>query len=148
MTLIGLVFLREAYTPFLLRKKSARLRSEGDPSLAQSARPSLLPLLARAISRPVRMLFADPITPTASIYMGVIYGVSYLLFTTFATVFQKTYGFKEGVAGLSYLGLGIGCTVGLVFFGHFSDRIYADLTKKGKAKPEYVVRDNMLHSYD
>lgn len=37
-----------------------------------------------------------------------MYGIFYLMFATFAQFFAETYGFKAGVGGLAYLGLGIG----------------------------------------
>lgn len=37
-----------------------------------------------------------------------MYGIFYLMFATFAQFFATTYGFKAGVGGLAYLGLGVG----------------------------------------
>ncbi|KAF1846066.1 MFS general substrate transporter [Cucurbitaria berberidis CBS 394.84] len=42
---------------------------------------------------------------------------------TFSQVFEDTYGFGQGVAGLSYLGLGVGCVIGTLIFAKFSDKL-------------------------
>ncbi|TVY23444.1 MFS transporter [Lachnellula hyalina] len=46
--------------------------------------------------------------------------------------------FGLGVTGLTYLGLGVGCSIGMIGFGLASDRIMKSMTAKGKPnKPEY-----------
>ena len=72
--------------------------------------------------------------------MAIIYGILYLLFTTFTFVFEEHYGFSPSIVGLVYIGLGIGLLLGLVVLGTCSDRIMKALAKKhngGKIKPEY-----------
>ncbi|TEY81032.1 hypothetical protein BOTCAL_0035g00250 [Botryotinia calthae] len=66
--------------------------------------------------------------------MGVMYGYLYLPFTTFTVVFEETYRFSSGLVRLTYLGLGIGSMVGLVFFGYFSDRMMKKSTAKSNAR--------------
>jgi hypothetical protein len=85
------------------------------------------------------MLFLSPIVFIMSVYVGVIYGYLYLLFTTISGVFEGQYGFSQGSVGLSYLGIGIGSLLGLMVLGATSDRILKHLSKKngGVKKPEY-----------
>jgi hypothetical protein len=92
-----------------------------------------------SIIRPVKMQFLSPIVFLVSLYMAIIYSYQYLLFTTFPRVFQIQYGFSNGSVGLTYLGIGIGSFLGLVFCGGVSDRLVVTLTKRygGTAKPEY-----------
>ncbi|KAJ5675650.1 MFS general substrate transporter [Penicillium macrosclerotiorum] len=139
-TIVAFIFLRETYGPVLLERKAARLRKETGDSLYQvegKSAKSLRQLLLVAVTRPVRML-VNPIILGTSLYMAVMYGIIYLLFTTFSIVFQNEYGFKEGIAGLAYLGLGVGSALGMAIFGCYSDRINAQLAAKhGSAKPEY-----------
>lgn len=40
-------------------------------------------------------------------------------------MFEETYGFRPGIAGLVYLGLGLGMIVGIVLFGKLSDKLVA-----------------------
>jgi len=38
--------------------------------------------------------------------------------------FSETYGFKPGVGGLAYLGLGLGFALATVFGAKFADQVY------------------------
>jgi hypothetical protein len=72
--------------------------------------------------------------------MAVVYGILYLLFTTFTFVFEENYGFSQNIVGLVYIGLGIGMLFGLAVLGATSDRLMKRLAAKhnqGKVKPEY-----------
>jgi hypothetical protein len=70
--------------------------------------------------------------------MALVYGLLYLLFTTFTSVFQGLYNFSTGSAGLTFLGLGVGTIVGVIVIGVSSDKIFIFLSKKhGKEMPEY-----------
>lgn len=72
--------------------------------------------------RPLRMLLFSPIVLLTGCYMAVVFGMTYLLFATFPSVFEKTYGWSVGVSGLAYLGIGVGCAIGLMLFASLSDR--------------------------
>jgi MFS family permease len=109
--------IRETYAPVLLERKTARLRKEtGNPNLRSKLQQNLTPkeVFIRAIARPTKLLFLSPICGLMSLYMGiesiarllkpeftltntkaVVYGILYLLFTTFTFVFQHSYGFSE-----------------------------------------------------
>ena len=74
-----------------------------------------------------------------SLYIAVVYGYIYLMFSTFSFIFLDQYGFNSANIGLTYLELAIGMLVGLLFASVASDRIYVQLTtKNGVEKPEYV----------
>jgi MFS family permease len=92
-----------------------------------------------SIVRPTKMLFLSPIVFLLSLYVAIIYGYLYLLFTTISDVFETQYGFSQGSVGLSYLGIGIGSIIGLVTLGATSDRLLKHLSEKngGVKKPEY-----------
>jgi hypothetical protein len=78
----------------------------------------------------MKLLFLSPIVLTLSLYMGVVYGYLYLLFTTFSVVFEQQYHFSSGSVGLSFLGIGIGSLMGLVITGATSDRILKSNARK------------------
>jgi hypothetical protein len=134
--------LKETYAPTLLEAKANRLRRETGRKEYRSKFASNLPakiVLRSAIFRPLRMLFTSPITFFLSLYMAVIYGYLYLLFTTFTVVFQEQYNFSTGSSGLTFIGMGVGSLIGVVFLGVASDKILIHLTKEnnGVVKPEY-----------
>lgn len=139
----ALFTIHETYAPVLLARKTARLRKEAsNPHLRSKLEQDLTPrqIFVRAITRPTKLMLLSPVCSLMSIYMAVVYGILYLLFTTFTFVFQQAYGFSESIVGLTYIGLGIGNFIGLAALGASSDRVMKALAAKhngGKAKPEY-----------
>ncbi|GAB7344031.1 hypothetical protein MBLNU457_1953t1 [Dothideomycetes sp. NU457] len=137
------IFTRETYAPVILARKAKRLRKQtGNPDLRSKLDTGLTSkeMLLRAIIRPSKMLLFSPIVLLMSIYMSVIYGLLYLLFTTFTFVFEQNYGFTEDNVGLVYIAMGIGMLLGLAFLGFISDRLSKKLAAKnnnGVMKPEY-----------
>ena len=132
--------MRETYAPVLLKRKAARLSVErGNPLLVAKGDSGLTPtaLFARSIVRPIKMLMFSPIVLALSTFCALVFGLTFLLFTTFPLVFQEQYGFTSGIAGLSYLGLGIGMIFGLALFSVFSDRMLKARAGKAEMKPEY-----------
>lgn len=85
------------------------------------------------------MLFLSPIVSLMAIYGAFVYGVLYLLYTTFTFVFMQYYGFSSSTVGLTYLGSGIGMFIGLFLIGGASDKLLKSKAAKndGDLKPEY-----------
>jgi len=132
--------MRETYEPVLLEHRTKRRRKEtGNPNLRSKLDSgiSTREYFLRAIVRPTKMLLFSPIVSLMSIYMAVVYGYLYLLFTTLTLVYESEYHFTSGIVGLAFLGIGIGSMAGLVIFGSISDRIVKHMAAKGEMKPEY-----------
>jgi len=150
ITASACVFLQETYSVVLLERKAKRLRKEtGNPNLRSklTIQLSTKEHFKRAVIRPLKFLYASPIVFLLSLYISLIFGTMYLLLTTFAIVFEKQYGFKTGVVGLVYIGLGVGLIIGLGVVGRTSDPIYRRLTKRnnGAPKPEFRL-PSMMYS--
>lgn len=94
-------------------------------------------LWRNTLIRPAKMLAFSPIIFLLSLFMAIVYGYLYLLFTTFPVVFGQYYHFTIGITGLVYLGLGVGNMIGLVIFGVFSDKVLLAKAANGELKPEY-----------
>lgn len=135
----SLFFMRETYAVIILERKTKRLQKEtGNLELRSKLDIGLSPtdFFLRSIVRPAKMLMFSPIVFFASLYVGIVYGYLYLLFTTFTLVFEKTYGFSSGSVGLTYMGLGVGSLLGLGYFAIASDRL---LKKKAKEADEVAA---------
>lgn len=117
-TLFAFAFMRETYAPILLRQKAARLRKEtGNTHLRTTATvPSSYSVIFTAIARPLKLLALTPIVTALSLYVAYAFGLLFLLFTTFPSVFIGQYAFSTSTSGLAYLGLGIGFLIGLAMF--------------------------------
>ena len=133
---------QETYAPVLLARKTAKLKKEtGNTSLRSKLDNGLTKKrrIQRAIVRPIRMLLFSSIVSLMAIYCAVVYGVLYLLYTTYTFVFQEIYGFSTGTVGLVYIGSGVGMLIGLFIIGGSSDRLLKRQAAKhdGELKPEY-----------
>ncbi|KAE8167779.1 major facilitator superfamily domain-containing protein [Aspergillus tamarii] len=104
-----LFFLPETYPTKLLYDKARRLGREneiGQPEVCQQLRSSL--------TRPWLMLCTEPILFLLSLYMAFIYGILYLDFTAYPIVYKETRDWSAGMAGLSFLGIGVGMTLATI----------------------------------
>lgn len=139
-TTASFTFLEETYEPVLLERRVAHLRTQiSNPNLHHRHSNTLTKsqVLTRAIRRPLALLFTSPVVLLTSIYVGLVYGYIYLLFTSFTPLFTTTYNFTETTTGLTYLGLGIGFAIGLLILGKTSDRIVSHFSPAGEWKAEY-----------
>jgi MFS family permease len=140
LLVVALVIQRETYPPVLLERKAKRLRKEtGNNNLRSVPRSGKTPgqLFFLSVVRPTKMLFLSPIVFGLSLYIAVVYGYLYLLFTTMTFVFHDQYGISDSNIGLVYLGIGLGQFIGLSLFGAYSDKLLRKLAKGGEMKPEY-----------
>ncbi|TKA35961.1 hypothetical protein B0A54_12185 [Friedmanniomyces endolithicus] len=109
---LSLIFLEETYPPVILVNKAADLRRRtknwGIHAKQKEIEIDFRELLEKNLSRPMRMLFTEPIVLALSIYMAFIYGLLYLFLTFYPIVFQQIHGMGEGVGGLPFLGMTTG----------------------------------------
>lgn len=104
------MLMRETHPKVLLKRKAARLRaSTGNPELRSKLDTTLPPrqVILHVPVRPIRLLVCSPILVVILLYVALAFGVMYLLFTTFTSVFDGQYGFSTAVSGFTYLGLGV-----------------------------------------
>ena len=106
---LGFIFLEETYPPVILVNKAADLRRRtknwGIHAKQEEIEIDFRELVEKNLSRPLRMLFTEPIVLLLSIYMAFIYGLLYLFLTFYPIVFEEIHGFNQGVAGLPFLGM-------------------------------------------
>ncbi|EAW08927.1 MFS transporter [Aspergillus clavatus NRRL 1] len=139
-TIASLVSMRETFHPVLLKRKVQKCQKENPGKAYRSGLDTGLTTIQTfqmAIVRPLKLLLFSPIVLFLSLYCAVVYGVLYLLFTTLSATFSYKYGFSQGTVGLSFIGIGVGCMVGLVAFGALSDTVVLKLANGGERQPEY-----------
>ncbi|KAK2612517.1 MFS transporter fsa7 [Conoideocrella luteorostrata] len=139
LAIVTIVFMRETNAIILLQRKANRLRREtGNLKLTpkQATKGTPWMLLRRGILRPLKLLFLSPIVFLVSLYTGLMFGLIFLLFTTFPSVFQGIYGFSPGISGLAYLGLGLGMLFGLILFSILSDKLLGHKQGEKPTEPE------------
>lgn len=139
MMIIAAPLLRETYSVVILERIAAKCRKEtNDDRIKSYLTPDLTPheMWSQALVRPLKML-AMPMVLALSSYTALCYGYLFLFFTTFTMVFEEQYGFSTGIAGLTYLGLGVGMILGLYANRLTVDKIASKLAERGTRKPEH-----------
>ncbi|KAL1901411.1 hypothetical protein Sste5346_001816 [Sporothrix stenoceras] len=109
---LNLFFLEETYPPAILVQKASDLRRRtknwGIHARQEEIEIDFRELLNKNFSRPMRLLFTEPIVLLLSIYMSFIYGILYLFLTAYPFVFQKIHHMSPGVGGLPFFGMIVG----------------------------------------
>lgn len=139
VTIGQLIFARETFAIDILDKKTKRLQEEtGNMDLRSKLDRGISSreILKRAIIRPTKLFLFSPICILLSLASILIYGILYLILTTFPLVFESTYGFSSGISGLAYIGLGVGNVLGLLVFTFTSDKYVQKRAAQGLLQPE------------
>lgn len=133
ITVVFFIFSVETYAPVILEHKATRLRKEtGNDRLRSKLDAGLSPAdyFKRGILRPFKMLLFSPICIICGLYVGLSYAYLYLMFTSLTPLFMRIYNFNTINAGLTFLGLGIGSMIGVLYFSISSDRNMKKLAAK------------------
>lgn len=114
---IGIFILPETHLPTLTRRHS-RSRSTSrifcvglvtrDPD-----RPSPWAALSRAVQIPARIAFLHPPCSSILVLICIFNGLVNMIISSLGSVYQTVYHFPTTIAGLAYLGMGIGGLVAL-----------------------------------
>jgi DHA1 family multidrug resistance protein-like MFS transporter len=85
------------------------------------------------------MLAQEPILFLITIYLGLLYGLLYALFQVFPIIFVEIRSIHPKLAGLTFIGLGIGTTIGAIVF-YYQTRSYPELAKMWRGHPPPEAR--------
>ncbi|KAF2222840.1 major facilitator superfamily domain-containing protein [Elsinoe ampelina] len=142
---LATLFLPETYAPALLAKKVKKLKKQtGNKNLRtkwQNPEHGMLHILRKNLVRPFIMLGTQPAIQVMALYRAYLYGLMYLVLSTYALVWEEDYDQSLTISSLNYLSLGIGFVLGLQICAPLMDRIYNRLKKKYKhpGRPEFRV---------
>jgi len=141
----GLFFLQETYAPKLLQWKRDRLRKEtGNKELYtefDSPDRTLLATLRISMKRPFKLLATQPIIQVLACYMAYLYGLMYLMLSTFPRLWVDRYGMSTGIGSLNFISMGLGFFLGAQVTAPLNDMIYRRLKARNNdtGKPEFRV---------
>ncbi|KAL9596374.1 MAG: hypothetical protein Q9219_005852 [cf. Caloplaca sp. 3 TL-2023] len=154
MVLFSILFFQpETYAPILLKWKAAHLRAlTGDERYkaeVEIREETFLLRLKRALYRPFILTASEPVIMLLALYLTVIYIILFTFLNGYTFIFTETYGFSEGITGLSFLGIGIGlCLASLLvpFIYVFAKRDLAKIKAQGGTRlpPEFRLWFAML----
>lgn len=142
--ILGTIFLKETYSPKLLRDKAIRLRKETSNENLHTIYEiadgeTAIGKIWLSVNRPIKLLFTHPMVIGLGSYMAFVYGFMYLLIISFPQVFKSKYGFSTSQVGLMYIPMGVGFVLGVFFWTFAIGKVYQNLTDRngGVAKPEF-----------
>jgi hypothetical protein len=72
--------------------------------------------------------------------MAIMYGLSYLVLSTFSSLFTSVYGESVSFSGLNYISIAVGCFIGVQSSALAPDRIYKRLAVRDperEGRPEF-----------
>ena len=90
------------------------------------------------------MLATQPIVQVLACYMTLVYGIIYLVLSTFPILWTSPQYYHEqlGISGLNYISLGLGLFIGTQVCAPLNDKIYRrlrDRTPTKQGRPEFRV---------
>ncbi len=140
----GLFFLQETYHPvLLLRKKNRLVKETGNTKLhTEYERPdrTLGKTIRVACSRPFILLCTQPIIQVLAVYMAFLYGMMYLMLSSFPSLWTGVYGMPIGTGGLNYISLGLGFFLGTQICAPLQDVVYRKLKHSKYGGPDHLGR--------
>ena len=140
------LFQPETYAPILLKWKASHLRALTNDDRYRGAieirEETFLVRLRRALYRPFLLTFREPIIILLALYLTVVYIILFTFLDGYTYIFTETYGFTQGITGLSFLGIAIGfclasCLVPLIY--KWAKRDLAKVKSEGGSRlpPEF-----------
>lgn len=143
--IMGLFFLQETYAPVLLHRKKKKLMKETNNEALHTEydhpERTIGKTLRISLIRPFKLLGTQVIVQVLALYMAYLYGLMYLVLSTFPTLWENEYHESVGIGGLNYISLGVGFFMGTQICAPLQDKIYRALKKRnnGVGKPEFRV---------
>nr|QFR37160.1 MFS transporter [Cyberlindnera americana] len=132
------LFFEETHHPIILVNKAREIKKRTGNWLIHAPHDefelSIKDIVEKNISRPLIMVFTEPILFLISFYNAFVYGILYLLLTAYPLIFAGKYGMSGGVAYLPYFGLIIGMIIGGSYC-FFCEGYYLRDMKKNGGKP-------------
>lgn len=137
-------FETETHHPIILVQKAREIRRRtgnwGIHAPHDEFTLNISEIVENNLSRPLRMLFQEPILFFITLYNAFIYGMLYLFLDAYPIVFARGYGMSAGVAELPYFGLVIGQFFG-GFYCIYCERAYVRKMKESGGK---IIPENRL----
>lgn len=135
---VALTF-KETHHPTILVQKAKEMRKStnnwGIHAAHEHVELSVSEIAKKTITRPIKMLFTEPLLLIITIYNSFVYGILYLMLEAYPIVFVEGYGF-EANGELPYIALIIGMLVCTAFLWYFENDYLKRIQKAGKLVPE------------
>ncbi|ETS81898.1 hypothetical protein PFICI_06900 [Pestalotiopsis fici W106-1] len=146
MIAVSLVVFKETYAPLILKRRAEQRRRETGDARYYTAferrdeQRSLLAVLGRTLTRPLRLLAFHPIIQVTAAIEAFYYGLLYIVLSSFASVWTDQYGQSTEVSGLHYITCALGEVAGGLVGGPLMDFMYRHMLQRagnGEHLPEF-----------
>ncbi|KAH8694084.1 MFS general substrate transporter [Talaromyces proteolyticus] len=153
MWIVGGLIIPETYAPYLLIRRATKLsKMTGKVYVSKlelekgRKKPSVL--FRTAMTRPYIFLVMEPIVLSLSVYMAIVYGTLYMIFSGFPVVFETERHWSQGISGLSFVANMLGQIGALVGYSVFFDVRYRKALERagGYLPPEERLKPALIGS--
>ncbi|MCJ1463530.1 hypothetical protein MMC07_002138 [Pseudocyphellaria aurata] len=106
-------FIRETYKKTILSRRAHKMTLAPRSITQRLSRPSIQTaryFVTVTLTRPIHMLFTEPIVGLLSLYVAFTFAVVYAFYPAIPQIFAQVYGFSTTSQGLVFLGLTVGYT--------------------------------------
>ncbi|SCV00866.1 LANO_0F08966g1_1 [Lachancea nothofagi CBS 11611] len=137
VTLLLAYFYEETHHPIILVNKARKMReltgNWGIRAAHEDAQLSFKQIAEKTITRPIYMLFTEPILFCITLYHSFVYGILYLLLEAYPIVFEGKYHFYKN-GELPYIALLVGMAVNAVY-NIYEEKSYVRKVRANDGKP-------------
>ena len=130
MIFVSFFSFHETFGALILRRRAARLRRESGNMQYHTAGEQLdgdrspANVVAKAITRPIRLLAFHPIIQIAALLSGFNYGILYITLSTFSDLWKFQYHQSVETSGLHYIACSLGEVAASQVGGSVMDYLY------------------------
>ncbi|KDN72105.1 putative major facilitator superfamily transporter [Colletotrichum sublineola] len=140
-------FSKETYHAILKRRRAMQLGLPVEPR--PPARERMHKFATTALTRPVRMMFTEPIVSLICLYVACEFATLFSFFAALPYVFSTVYGFGIEQQGLVFFSIAVGCMLGALTVLLCNAILYLPQTKRHppqRTPPEHRLYPAMLGS--
>ena len=116
VSLLLALAMSESHKTTLLKRRSRKLSIAPPKPTMPEGTAAVKMALVLTIARPLHMLVTEPIVGLFSLYVAFNFSLLYAYFDAYPIVFETVYGFDIEQVGLAWLGVLLGCTLGIMIF--------------------------------
>ena len=143
LQLVALLCLRETYPPRLLQLHARKLRRQtGNEALHteyETPEQAVSSHLKLSLIRPFKLLGTQIIVQMLAIYVAYLFGLQYLVVSTFPGLWTDRYDFSVPIGGLNYISIAVGYCIGTQLCASINSRIYTRFRRRNDdvGRPEF-----------
>ncbi|KAJ3111977.1 hypothetical protein HK100_002493 [Physocladia obscura] len=137
--IFGIFLLPETFRPYLESRNQTAAALKNSNQISHQPEPNAANVIRIAVVRPFIMLGTQPIAQAIALLMAFVYGIMYLVLSTYSALFTSNYAEATFTSTLHYIALGLGFLAGNILAGRTVDftSIYLQKRYNTEHMPEY-----------